>query len=247
MVTTNAAITWLGQGTLVFDSSGGTRIIIDPWLEGNPKCPIAFREIGHLDGIVVTHGHFDHMADAPSLARATGAPVIANPEIAGYLASQGIENRMEMNKGGTVTVGDVSITMVHADHSSGISTAMNDQPNVEGGEAVGLILRDPSGDVVYVAGDTNVFGDMRLIRELYAPELGFLPIDGNYNMGPREAAYAVELLGLQRVVPIHFGTFPILKGTPEDFRQALQGRTVNTDLVVIDPGQSVPLRAKASV
>src|SRR5215210_3627327 len=191
------SITWLGHGTLLLVSPGGKRVLVDPWLEGNPRAPEDFRSISDLDAIVVTHGHFDHISDAPRLARDTEVPVISNPEIAAYLASQGVENLIEMNKGGTTTISDLVITMVHADHSSGI-TAGEGQPNIEGGDPVGLIVRfSPEESPVYLAGDTAVFGDMGLIRDLYHPELGVLPIDGNYNMGPYEAAYAVELLGLR--------------------------------------------------
>jgi len=239
------SITWLGHATLLLISAQGTRVLIDPWIDGNPKCPLGIDDVSDLHAIAVTHGHFDHISDAPVLARKTGAPVISNPEIAAYLAIQGIENRLEMNKGGTVTIRDVAITMVHADHSSGIPGAEG-TPNIEGGEATGLIIRfAPDESPVYVAGDTNVFGDMQMIRALYQPDLGVLPIDGNYNMGPYEAAYATELLGIRRVVPIHYGTFPALWGTPSDLTRALQTRGVTCDVLAVEPGQAVVLGSKA--
>ena len=140
-----------------------------------------------------------------------------------------------MNKGGTIEVAGVRVTMVLADHSSGI-TAGEGQPNLEGGEPVGLILRVDGMRTVYVAGDTGVFGDMALIRELYAPSLGVLPIDGRYNMGPYEAAHACRLLGITRVLPVHWGTFPIFTGTPAKLREELATLAVECEVAELAPG-----------
>jgi L-ascorbate metabolism protein UlaG (beta-lactamase superfamily) len=235
------SITWLGHGTLLLVSFAGTRLLVDPWLEDNPKLPDEYREFSDVDAIAITHGHLDHISDAPRLARDTEVPVISNPEIAAYLASQGVENLIEMHKGGTITIDELAITMVPAEHSSGITVAEG-QPHAEGGEPVGLIVRFSQEEPpVYLAGDTTVFGDMRIIRDLYGPELGVLPIDGNYNMGPYEAAYAVELLGLRRVVPIHYGTFPGLPGTADDFERHVQTRNLQCEVLAIEPGEAVPL------
>jgi L-ascorbate metabolism protein UlaG (beta-lactamase superfamily) len=238
-------LTWLGHATVLMVTRTGTRIVFDPWLEGNPKRPEGLTDIGPLDGIAVTHGHFDHIGSVIPLAAETGAPVICTPELAAYFGSAGVANLIEMNKGGTVEVGDVDLTMVSADHSCGIAVTEG-TPNAYGGDPVGFIASPRSGEGrVYVSGDTNVFGDMALIRDLYAPEVGLFPIDGHYNMGPREAAHAVELLGLDRAVPIHYGTFPILTGTPQELIRHLTERGTTADVKVIEPGQSVPLTARS--
>jgi L-ascorbate metabolism protein UlaG (beta-lactamase superfamily) len=228
----------LGHATVLLATPGGTRIVFDPWLD-NPRAPGGV-QLGELTAIAVTHGHFDHVGSVASLAAATGARVICVPELAAYFASVGIANVQEMNKGGTIAVGDVSLTMVTADHSCGVSVG-EATPNVYGGNPVGFIVTLPSGQggPVYVSGDTNVFGDMGLIAELYAPEIGFIPIDGYYNMGPREAAHAVGLLRLGRVVPYHYGTFPILAGRPEELVERLAGAGSGARAVVIEPGESV--------
>lgn len=230
------AITWLGHATVLLESPGGTRILIDPWLEGNPKLPEALPDLSRLDAVLVTHGHFDHMASVVPVAQATGAPVVCIPEISAYLAHRGVTSRWEMNKGGTRAVGDLRVTMVLAEHSGGID--VEGGPSLEGGDPVGFIIRhEASATTVYAAGDTTVFGDMRLIRELYRPQVGIVPIDGNFNMGPREAALAVELLGLRRVMPIHYGTFPLLAGRPEELGRELAARGWSCEVLAAAPGQ----------
>ena len=238
------SLTWLGHATVLLTTSSGTRIVFDPWVDGNPKSPITLGALGNIDGIAVTHGHFDHMASVAALADATGATVVCVPEMAAYFASVGVGNIVEMNKGGTVHLLDVSLTMVSADHSCGVAVGDN-VPYAYGGNPVGFIVGLPAGQggPIYVSGDTNVFGDMSLIRELYAPEIGLMPIDGHYNMGPREAAHAVQLLGLSRVVPIHYGTFPQLTGTPDELRSQLKSSDSKAVTISIEPGQSVPIKA----
>lgn len=241
-------ITWLGHATVLLVTRSGTRIIFDPWIEGNPKSPVTIDDLGAIDAIAVTHGHFDHMGSVIPLASATGAVVVCVPEMAAYFGSVGVTNIVEMNKGGTITIGEVSLTMVSADHSCGIAVGENTLL-AYGGNPVGFVVRLPDGEggPVYVSGDTNVFGDMSLIRDLYAPEIGLMPIDGHYNMGPREAAHAVGLLGLNRVVPYHYGTFPLLAGTPAELGDHLRSGASRATVLPIEPGQSVAIGAHHSV
>jgi L-ascorbate metabolism protein UlaG (beta-lactamase superfamily) len=239
-MTDNAGtITWLGHATLLLEAPDGRKLLIDPWIEGNPKFPDAFRPIESADVIALTHAHGDHLGDTVEVAARTGAPVVCVPELAAYLGSRGVSEVVEMNKGGTVDLDGLRITMVPAQHSSGL--AVDDGPQYDGGEPVGFILRHEGMATTYVAGDTTVFGDMRLIRDLYAPELGIVPIDGNYNMGPYEAAYALELLGVPRALPVHWGTFPLLAGTPDALRDELARRNVTCEVLALDPGDSASL------
>jgi len=241
LVGARGTLTWLGHATVLLTTMSGTRIVFDPWFEGNPKSPVALEEVGEVHFICVTHGHFDHMGSATLLAEATGASIVCVHEMSVYFSLMGVANVIGMNKGGTVAIGDVSVTMVGAEHSCGVS-AGDDVPEIYGGSPVGYIVHLPEGEggPLYVSGDTNVFGDMAIIRDLYRPDTAVLPIDGHYNMGPREAAYAVGLLGVRRVVPYHYGTFPMLTGTPDELRAQI-GKSNGAVVVAIDPGESIPL------
>lgn len=227
-----AVITWLGHATFLVETPGKKRMVLDPWLSENPKCPDEYKQLERADLILISHGHFDHMGSAAALAQKTGAAVISNFEIGSYLASQGVENTIGMNKGGTVTVGDIKVTMVHADHSSGITTA--DGGIVYGGEASGFVITLENGLTLYHAGDTNVFSDMALIRDLYAPDVAILPIGGHFTMSPKEAAYAVKLLQPKAVIPMHYGTFDALTGTPEALKDLVSGEPV--EVIALTPG-----------
>jgi L-ascorbate metabolism protein UlaG (beta-lactamase superfamily) len=227
-----AAITWLGHATFLVQSPKGRRLVMDPWLAGNPKCPESFQALDGVDVITVSHGHGDHMGSAADLAKRTGATVVSNFELATYLEGQGVANTVGMNKSGTVEVAGFRITMVHAVHSSGIAT---DAGQVYGGEAAGFVVRLENGVTLYHAGDTGVFADMSLIKDLYAPDIALLPIGGHFTMAPKEAAYAVRLLEPKVVIPMHYGTFPVLTGRPEDLIQ-LVGHTA--EVRVLEPGET---------
>ncbi len=228
-----ASFTWLGHATLLVETAGGKRILVDPWVKGNPACPQAFKEsLGRLDVILVTHAHFDHIGDALEVARTSGGTVVCSWELAQWFNSKGVSQVFDMNKGGTAELEGIKAHMVHADHSCGI---LDGGEVLYGGEACGWVVELENGTRFYHSGDTGPFGDMRLIGELYSPSVAFLPIDGRYNMGPVEAAWAARALGVTRVVPIHWGTFPILLGTPAQLREALKGTGI--EVVELEPGK----------
>lgn len=225
-------LTWLGHATFRIETPGGKTVLIYPWVMGNPMCPKAEKDVRKVDVLLCTHGHGDHIGDAVEIARKHSPTVVGIPELCRWLGKKGVKNLAEMNKGGTQVVGDIRVTMVHADHSCGIQDG---DELVYGGEACGYVIEFSTGLKIYHAGDTNVFGDMKIIRELYAPDIAMLPIGDHYTMGPREAAYACNLLQPKTVIPMHFGTFPVLVGTPSALHRLAPG----VEIVELKPGVTI--------
>jgi L-ascorbate metabolism protein UlaG (beta-lactamase superfamily) len=228
-------LTWLGHSAFRITTPSGKVIIVDPWVQGNPACPESHKHIDHVEVMLITHGHFDHIADAVELGKKHKPQIVAIYETAAWLESKGVPNTIGMNKGGTLKVGEIEVTMVHAIHSCGISDG---DKIIYGGEASGYILRLPGGFNIYHSGDTAVFGDMKIISELYSPELALLPIGDFYTMGPKEAAHAIRLLGVKHVIPMHFGTFPALAGNPEQLRE-LTKDIPGLEIHALKPGESI--------
>ncbi|MBA3333289.1 MAG: metal-dependent hydrolase, partial [Actinobacteria bacterium] len=211
-------LTWLGHSAFRIDSPGGRRIYVGPFLNGNPKCPESELEPERCDLIALTHGHDDHVGDTVAIAQKFDCPVIAQVELRGWLSQNGLSTdaSQALNKGGTIEVAGVRLTLTHANHSSSV---FSDGQFLYTGESCGYVLGLEDGFKLYFSGDTNVFGDLSLIGRIYSPDVAVLPIGDHYTMGPREAAVAIELLGVVRCVPCHYGTFPLLTGTPEELRK----------------------------
>lgn len=211
--TKNTRITWLGHATVWIQTGKGTNILIDPFMEHNPKYPKDFELPSKIHYILLTHGHGDHISDAEPVAKKHGSTVVAIYELADYMAGKGVTETIGMNLGGTVQLEDVAATMVDAKHSA---AAQDEKGSHYVGVAAGFVLTIAGGPVLYHAGDTAVFGDMSLIREIYQPKVVLLPIGGHFTMGPKEAAVASRLLAPEVILPLHFGTFPPLTGTPQE-------------------------------
>jgi L-ascorbate metabolism protein UlaG (beta-lactamase superfamily) len=222
---TPLSITWLGHSTFLIGLPSGKRIVTDPWL-GNPNCPPAFTKpesLKPVDLILVSHGHSDHLTDVVPLARATGAAVVCIFELGEYLREKGLQTVQDMGIGGTQQLAGLSITMTQAVHSG----STNDGGRIVYlGGAAGYVLRAPDLPTIYFAGDTGLFGDMKIIGEIYQPQIAFLPIGDHYTMGPDTAAIAARWLGVRQVVPMHWGTFPLLAGTPAQLRGHLKGTSI---------------------
>jgi L-ascorbate metabolism protein UlaG (beta-lactamase superfamily) len=213
----DTAITYIGHGALHIESPRGRRILIDPWTLTNPYAAPGWRDlngIGRVDLILLTHLHNDHSIDVPAIAAANPeATLVGMLETCDYMHLRGVRKMAPMNIGGTVDFDGIKVTLTQARHSSSFTEESG--VSVYGGEPAGFVVRMENGFSIYAAGDTAVFGDMALIRQLYQPDLGCLPIGDHFTMGPFEASLAIKLLGVRHVIPIHYGTFPVLTGKPE--------------------------------
>jgi L-ascorbate metabolism protein UlaG (beta-lactamase superfamily) len=227
------SITWLGHSTFILVTPGGKRIVTDPWLEANPMCPPDRKRIDRADLILVSHGHFDHTGDVLAVGRSTKAPVVAVFELAQWFERKGLQQVQGMGIGGTISVAGLDVSMTPAVHTSSIE---DNGTTVSVGVATGFVVRMENRQSFYFAGDTALFGDMQLIREMYQPDIAFLPIGDHYTMGPEAAARACALLGVRQVVPMHYGTFPVLTGTPERLKALVQAHGV--DVLVLKPGET---------
>lgn len=228
-------VTYLGHAAFKLVSPKGVVIYIDPYLSKNPKTPPEMKTVEKADLILVTHGHGDHLGDTLAIAEKTNATVVVIAELGRYLKKKGAKNVIRMNKGGTCTSHGIAITMVHAVHSSSVTEG--DQI-IYMGEPAGFVVRFENGFTIYHAGDTGVIGDMKIIGELYKPELSLLPIGSHFTMDPREATYAAKLLGSKYVIPMHYGTFPVLTGTPEEFSRLMK-EVPKTKVLVLKPGETI--------
>jgi L-ascorbate metabolism protein UlaG (beta-lactamase superfamily) len=226
-------VTWLGHATVLVELTNGTNLLIDPFLEHNPKFPKGF-VLPKIDTILLTHAHMDHTLDTIPVATKDGSKVVAMVELADYYEGKGLPSTVGINLGGTVHLPGVDVTMVEAKHSSSI---VDDGKTLYMGEAGGLVLTIENGPVLYHAGDTTVFRDMELIQELYAPDVAMLPIGGHYTMGPKEAALAVRYLQPRLVLPLHWGTFPPLVGKPSELAALVNDPAL---VAMISPGDVLP-------
>lgn len=207
-------ITWLGHSSFELRLDSGEIVVFDPWF-GNPKFPSGYT-LSRCDILLISHGHFDHIDSAISVAKEFSPMVAANFEIISWLQSKGVENGIGMNIGGTAQVGSLLVTMTNAIHSSTITDGENSIP---AGNPGGFILHLPDGRRIYFAGDTAVHSDMELLKRLYQPDLAFFPIGDVFTMGPEQAALAAELTGVKTIIPMHYATFGALTGTPERLQE----------------------------
>jgi L-ascorbate metabolism protein UlaG (beta-lactamase superfamily) len=240
-------VQWFGQSAIRITTPQGKNILIDPYLTANPKTPVQYKNLstlGKIDLVLVTHAHFDHLGDTPTILKSCDCKLVAPSGLEDNLSYLGLVDAnklVHMNKTGTIYPFDgVSITMVHAEHSSELDwfdVKTNKHQVLYGGEPVGFIITINNQFTIYHMGDTGLFSDMALIGQYYHPDLILIPIGGNFTMGPNDAAYATNnWLKPKFALPIHYGTYPVLKGTPEEYKKSLINNT--TEVIHLQPGES---------
>lgn len=231
-------ITWLGHATFLVKTPEGKTILIDPWLAGNPSCPEAFHDV-EVDAILITHGHGDHIGNVFDAAERCNGPIVGIFDLTTWLGHKGIDSDklVGMNKGGRIHLDDLKLEvhMTDARHSSGFD---DNGQIVYLGEAAGYVLGFSNGLRIYFAGDTCLFGDMALIAELESPSIAVLPIGDHFTMDPKAGAYACKLLQVDHVIPCHYGTFPLLHGSPDQLTEALAALDLDTQVLVLEPGKA---------
>jgi L-ascorbate metabolism protein UlaG (beta-lactamase superfamily) len=237
------SITWLGHATVLYRSAKGKVVLGDAWVDQNPACPESAKQLPPIDVMLITHGHSDHIGDAISIAKKLKPDVVSNFEISLYLADRGVGKTTGMNVGGTLSLHGLRVTMVNAVHSSSIREGSTFYP---AGEACGYVIEFEDGTRVYHAGDTAVMSDMKLIGEIYQPQVAVLPIGDLFTMSPREASFAARMIGARLIVPVHHSTFPALTGTPAALREQLRDRP-DIEVADLKPGQTRNVASGAAV
>jgi L-ascorbate metabolism protein UlaG (beta-lactamase superfamily) len=226
-------ITWMGHSAFQIFTDKGLNILIDPFITENPVCPFNLEQI-EADIILVTHGHTDHFGDTIEIARKHDSLIICNHEHSVYLSGQGLE-AIGMNLGGTITEKGITVTMVNANHSSDMDFIQGIGP---GGSSCGYIIKLENGRKIYHSGDTGIFGDMKsVVRDIYQPDLAMLPIGDRYTMGPHEASIAVKWLEVEKVIPMHYNTFPVIEQDPQKFKKEVESSS-DVEVVILEPGEN---------
>lgn len=217
-------IRWLGHACFEIELMNRI-LLVDPWLDGNPKAPIKSSDIEKADIICVTHDHSDHLGDAVEICKRTGATFVGIAELGGYAREQGLKEAIGMNIGGTIEVKGISISMVQAFHSC------------SRGAPTGFVIKG-EGKAIYHAGDTGLFGDMRTIGKIHHPNIALIPIGDYYTMGPKDAAEAVKLVKPVTVIPMHYQTFPVLVPSADEFVKLVREKTPRVEVVELEPGET---------